>query len=59
MTIAGITSNPTKAAVTLAGKTVDASGVNLNQTDGVLYLTNLENATSAGFWSGKLVITLT
>ena len=58
MTISGIKSRPSTAAIKLASQECDASAVRFKYTNDTLYLTDLDSATRAGAWSGELEIIL-
>ena len=58
MTIAGISSKPSSVSLKLAGQDCDTSAIQFSFLNNTLYVTDLDSATSAGAWSGELVITL-
>lgn len=58
VTIAGIKTGPSSVGLKLAGQQCDTSAVQMNYSNNVLLLTDLDGATSGGVWSGELKIML-
>ena len=56
--IAGIKTQPQSISVSIAGKSYSAKQVSFSYENGALEITDLQDATSVGVWSGDVVIEL-